>query len=271
MNKELKLGTWLILAMLLSGYCKGRAQGCDASHETFDRVVQAHVRDGLVDYKALKADPDALDRYLSAVAAVPKATFTSWSTPQQLAFLINLYNAATLKLITAHYPVQSIKDIGNFLRGPWDRPVVVLFGDKVTLNHLEHDLIRREYHEPRIHMALVCAAKGCPRLRSEAYVGARLDEQLDDQSTLYLRSPAGLRIERSAARVYLSAIFKWYGEDFADGYAEAVKGGNFDQAERGSLGFVHKHVKPVDQVYLAAGHYRLGYLDYDWSLNEMEP
>ncbi len=214
-------------------------------HADYEKVLKAYVADGKVDYAGLKKDRAQLDGYLSRLIRVKKREFSSWSRDARLAYLTNLYNVATLRLIIDHYPVKSIKDIGSFFKGPWDQPVVSLFGKNITLNNLEHDIIRKEYKEPRIHMALVCAAKGCPPLRSEAYTADRLDSQLDDQSKTYLSSPKGMRIDRSKGKVYLSSIFKWYGDDFISVtvFAEKHSGKNID-------GF------------------SVRWLDYDWSLND---
>lgn len=235
----------LVLAFALIGTGVSMAQGFDHSHDTFGSVLRAHVKDGLVDYKALKTDPLALNRYLASTRMVSRKEFYTWSEPQRLAFLINLYNAATLELILDHYPVDSIKDIGSVFKGPWDQAGIRLFGKKITLNNLEHDIVRKDYNEPRIHMALVCAARGCPILRSEVYRAERLNDQLNEQSRNYLASPAGMRIERTKGTVYLSAIFKWYGKDFASIPA-----------------FVEQHSGQKVKAL------KIRYLDYDWRLNK---
>ena len=229
---------------LLAGATGAMAQSFDHSHAAFDVVLKAHVSDGQVNYRALKAAPAELNGYLDTLAAVREPEFKTWSEAQRIAFLANLYNAATLKLIVDHYPVKSIKDIGSIFKGPWDQPVVQLFDKTITLNNLEHDILRKDYNEPRLHMALVCAAKGCPPLRSEVYTGERLDAQLDDQSRVYLTSPLGMRIDRAKGEVQISAIFKWYGDDFTSVPA-----------------FVSKHSgQKVNGL-------KIRYLNYDWSLN----
>jgi len=222
----------------------GMAREFDHADALYGTVLEKHVTDGRVDYPALKANPVFLNRYLARLGSVREETFKAWKETEQLAFLINLYNAATLRLIINHYPVKSIKDIGGFFKGPWDREIVPLFGKTVSLDHLEHDIIRKEYNEPRIHMALVCAARGCPTLRGEPYTGARLDEQLDDQAGIYLKSPAGLRIDRAKGVAYVSAIFKWFKEDF-----QSVRD------------FVERH-SGADLT-----EFKIRHIDYDWSLN----
>jgi hypothetical protein len=238
-------GKWIAALAIVLLSAVAWAQEFDHNHGVYDAVLKTYVNDGRVNYKALKAAPKALDQYLNTLAAVSDVQFKGWAEPQQIAFLVNLYNASTLRMILDHYPVNSIKDIGSFLRGPWDQPVVRLLGKTITLNNLEHDILRKDYNEPRLHMALVCAAKGCPPLRSEAYTAERLNEQLDDQSRIYLASPAGLRIDRTQGEAHLSAIFKWYGKDFPSVPA-----------------FVAKHSgQSIDRL-------KIRYLDYDWSLNE---
>jgi len=217
----------------------------DHSHAAYSAVLKTHVAKGQVDYAALKADSKALDGYLDSLAAVPKRQFKKWDEPTRIAFLVNLYNAATLRLILDHYPLESIRDIGNLLKGPWDRPVVRLFGENITLNNVEHDILRKEYNEPRLHMALVCAAKGCPPLRGEAFTPKRLNEQLDDQSRVYLASPAGMQLDRAKKTARISAIFKWYGGDFP-----SVRD------------FVQKHSGQKMKGI------KIRTLDYDWTLNE---
>jgi hypothetical protein len=258
----------LLTLALLSWAGVVNAASFDQSYAVYDALLKKHVTDGRVDYKALKSDPVALDRYLDSAARIPEAQFNTWTEPRRLAFLINLYNASTLKLIVDHYPVKSIKDIGSFFRGPWDQPVVKLYGNAITLNHLEHKILRKQYDEPRIHMALVCAAKGCPPLRSEAYVADKLDEQLNDQARKYLSTPAGLRIDRKKRVVYFSSIFKWYGNDFIAKYSPAAGFQGLDNTERAVANFCSRHLPASDSEFLKRGGYSVKYLDYNWSLNE---
>lgn len=245
------------------------AVGFDQSYSAYDGLLKKYVtQQGRVDYSSLKADPGALEQYLGSVADLARVQFDAWSEPQQQAFLINLYNAATLKLIIDHYPVKSIKNIGGIFRGPWDQAFIKLFGTTITLDHLEHDILREQYQEPRIHMALVCAAKGCPPLRSEAYTADKLDKQLEDQSFRYLASAAGLRIDRRKNVVYVSSIFKWYGGDFRNVYAPERGFDGLNQTERAVAYFCSRHLSAEDADYLEKGGYEIKYLDYDWALNE---
>lgn len=235
----------IISALLVSMVITSAHAQDKTIHDAYDKVLKGYVSNGKVAYAKLKNDRSSLDAYLTKLAGIDKKQFDTWPEDARLACLINLYNAATLQLIIDHYPVKSIKDIGSLFKGPWDQPVISLFGKKITLNTLEHDIIRKEYKEPRIHVALVCAAKGCPPLRPESYTAEKLDEQLNDQSKTYLTSAEGMRIETDKGKVYLSAIFKWYGDDFPSVNA-----------------FAEKHsAKSLKGL-------KLDYLDYDWSLNE---
>ena len=259
----------LVVTQLVSA---GRvmAQEFDQTHSLYDGLLKAHVVKGRVNYAALKADPEALDQYLSLLAGVQEKQFGAWEEARQLAFLFNLYNAATLRLILDHYPVLSIKDIGNWFQGPWDQPVVQLFGTPITLNTLEHTILRKQYKEPRLHMALVCAAKGCPPLRSEAYTAEHLQEQLDNQAGELLADPGKFRIDRGNNSVYFSSIFKWYGDDFKSRYMPSTGFAGLDETQRAVANFCARYLSGPDRAYLAAGGYTVRFLDYDWSLNEQK-
>ena len=226
----------------------------DQTHALFTGVLTNFVKDALVNYTALKAHPQDLNRYLDQIDAVSKTEFKKWSEPQQIAFLSNAYNAYTLRLIIDHYPLKSIKDIGSIFSGPWDQPVVKLFGETIDLKTVEHKILRKEYAEPRVHFVLVCAARGCPPLRREAYVGARLEEQLVDQAKQFLATREKNRVEASERTVYLSPIFKWYGSDF--------------EKKSGSVLGALKPYWPSKSGAAVYEDFKIRYTDYDWSLNE---
>ena len=260
----------LFVAMILAGNGAAIAQDFDHTHGQFDGVLKQFVQNGLVDYAGLKANPGKLDRYLDSLAKVTESQFNSWNEIQRLACLINLYNAATLRLILNHYPLKSIKDIGSLFKGPWDQPVVRFFGRTLTLNTLEHEILRKKYTEPGIHMALVCAAMGCPPLRGEAYVAEKLDAQLDDQAKQFLGNSIKFRIDRKKSVVFLSPIFKWYGEDFRGKYSPRAGFDGLNETQRAVVNFCSRYLSPEDRSYLEAGGYSIDFLDYDWSLNERQ-
>ncbi len=213
----------------------------DHSHAAFTTLLSSRVSDGRVDYTAIKANKE-LDAYLGQLEDV--YDFDGWTEDQKLAYWINAYNAYTLKLIISYMPVDSIRDI-NWPLQPWDVSFIVLQGHKYTLNNLEHDIVRGQFAEPRIHFALVCASTGCPPLRSEAFTAAKLDAQLEDQARVFLNDPTKNRVEGGV--LYLSKIFSWFGEDFK-------KGGGYRK-------FVNKR---LDGASAATSE---SFQSYDWTLN----
>ena len=253
MKLKLAFATLLTVAVGLAAPLS--AAEFDHSHALLDKVLKKHVRDALVDYAALQADAKDLDAYLAGVAAVSESDFQKWTEARQLAMLINLYNAATLRLILDHYPIASIKKIGSLLSGPWDQPSVRLFGKTTTLDHLEHQILRQKYSEPRVHFAIVCAALSCPPLRSEAYVAEKLDAQLEDQGQKFLGTKHKNSVEAKSHTLNLSPIFKWFA-------------GDFEKKSGSVLKFVKPFFPPADQAELDKGGFKIRNTDYDWSLND---
>lgn len=162
----------------------------------------------LVDYQGFAADPNF---YALVNQIIQFDVQQLVSTEEKLAFYINAYNILTIKLILDNWPLDSIRDIGSFFRGPWDIVVLENSDGQLTLDDIEHNIIR-QLNEPRIHFAVNCASLSCPDLRHEAYRADKLDEQLEDQTNLFLSNEKGLLLEGS--RLRLSKIFDWYAEDF---------------------------------------------------------
>jgi len=247
------------IALFLVFGSQNAAAEFDHKHELWNSIVSRYVSaDGstsVVDYKTLKEDArEPLTKYLDTLASVPESKFNSWTKRQRLAFLINAYNAWTIKLIVDNYPIKSIKDIGGFLSSPWKQKIVQLFGDKRSLDWIEHEKIRPTFNEPRIHFALVCASKGCPGLRSEAFTPDKLDQQLEGSTKRFLADGSRNSFNLQKKELNLSSLFKWYKDDF-------VK----------ARGSVEKFVLPyMTKAGQAANteHFIISYKDYDWSLNE---
>ncbi|HET7746574.1 MAG TPA: DUF547 domain-containing protein [Vicinamibacteria bacterium] len=227
-------------------------------HSAFDALLKKHVTPaGLVDYDAFGRAPE-FKRYLKDLAA---ARPDALPPREQLALWINAYNAYTIELVNAHGERESIRNINKTLgvyrgKGPWQEPIARVGGRALTLDEIEHGIIRKRFAEPRIHFALVCAAMGCPELRREAYTGERLSAQLDDQARAFiLRSPRRNRVDVAARTVHVSPIFTWYREDF---------GG--DDAAIGR--YLARYFPPgPEQQLLAGGRFTLETTEYDWSLN----
>jgi hypothetical protein len=193
----------------------------DEQHALFTAILADHVSVGRVDYAALTED-ERLERYLDQLRATDPATIED--DDARLAFWINVYNATTLKVIVDEYPVESINDLhfGGLAIGlvlgktVWDRAIVEVNDATLSLDDVEHEIIRKQWAEPRIHFALVCAAKSCPRLRSEAFEGFALAAQLEDQAIVFLGEPLKNYFVLDKRTAYLSKIFDWYGGDFGD-------------------------------------------------------
>ncbi len=247
------------------------------TYDDYARVLAQHVDDrGMVDYQALKANREPLDRFGRSLAGLERHEFRNWEPEEQIAFWINAYNALTLQVIIDNYPIKagffgSLRFPKNSIRqisGVWDEITFPVMGRQMTLEDIEHGTLRKDYDEPRIHLALVCAAMGCPKLRNEPYVGERLEEQLNDQGRHFVRQPDKFRIDRRRGRVHISPIFKWFGEDFVSRYAPSAGFRGHDREERAVLSFLSRYLEDADRRYLRTEDYDLKWLDYDWSLNE---
>jgi hypothetical protein len=222
------------------------------SHELFDQVLQKYVdSQGRVDYAGLKNDPGTLGSYLDLLAVnVPsdKATFQTGLT-----FWINVYNALTIKGVLDHYPTTSVRKIKLF-GGFFSRIKFQVGGRSYTLDNIEHDIIRSEFGDPRIHFALVCASLGCPILENRSFVPETLEERLDNATANFINNPEKVRLDRENRVLYLSQIFEWYAEDFEDTHDSVIN-------------FISEYLPEVDAAFLKGKEVQIQYVQYDWSLN----
>jgi hypothetical protein len=249
------------------------AHATQRGHPLTDVLLPFVDDDGLVDYATLKADRKGLDAYCDRIADLDPTVMASQPEAFRVAFWINAYNAFTLKLIVDNYPIKpstgKTKYPANSIRqipGAWEHKKFKALGKDVTLDEIEHKILRAEFKEPRIHMALVCAAMSCPKLRREPYQGDKLDAQLDDQARMFLADLTKFHIDREANEVWASRIFEWFVDDFLPG---ATKEKPLHVAQQKSLAaFASKYVSPEDAAYLQAGKYVVKYFEYDWTLNE---
>lgn len=223
----------------------------DHSHAKFTELLKATVKGEQVNYAALQKSPDKLGSYLLDLSAVGKSEYGKWMDDQKMAYLINLYNAATLKLIVDEYPLKSIRDIDS----PWKQKRVKLFGKYVSLDHIEHEILRKDFSDPRIHFGVNCASIGCPALRAEAFRADKLDAQLDEQARNFLRSSSKNRVDRTGGILYLSSIFDWFKGDFV------AKSGSVEK-------FIAPYLSDADRKAVESGSLRVKYTDYDWTLNK---
>jgi hypothetical protein len=234
---------------------------------------------GLVKYAELKVNRAGLDVFVSSLGVLDSSVYDAWDSNAKIAFWCNAYNAITLKYILENYPIRKGSWVNSFrfpansirqISGVWDALTTPVMGKDMTLEGIENDVLRGQFKEMRIHMAIVCASIGCPHLRNEPYAGGQLDKQLDDQARRFMSNPNKFRIDREKGTVFLSPIFDWFGKDFVDAYTPASGFAGFSAVERAVLSFVSRNVSPLDSEYLSTGQYSVRYLDYDWSLNEQK-
>jgi len=265
---------------------RGEAVYADTAVDRYRELLAAIVDDeGWVDYAALTADNeegramrDRLRDYNRTVAHLDPATYGNWGRDRQLAFWINVYNSLTLEIVAKHHP--SGTSLYGLLQGApsesirqipwvWHKVTFQVMGERLTLNEIEHEIIRPRFGEPRIHFAINCASAGCPPLRAEPYTGADLEAQLEAQTRTFLRDKeqTRVRIDRDAGTVALSSIFAWFKPDFAahapDSGFESVAG----EGDRALLNFVAGYLDAEDARHLREGDYRLTFFGYDWNLN----
>lgn len=228
-------------------------------HKIWDDVLRKHVKqEGLVDYESLKGAQGSLDEYLNLLARTDPATL---NTNGKLAYWINAYNAFTLKLILNHYPVKSIKDIPR----RWETKNWNAGGRMYSLNQIEHEILRKDFKEPRIHFAIVCASIGCPNLWNRAFTEDDIDQQLAEAGKNFFASPKHFKFETRRGAfggdvtvMSLSKILKWFKEDFTDGGKKPVT--DF------VLQYVDSSVK--NRISQAGDAFKIKYLSYDWDLNK---
>ncbi len=235
----------------------------DHSHSEWDQVLKKYVStvpgSTQVDYKALKKESGVLDSYLSKVSAVKKSEYEGWSGDQKLAFLINAYNAFTLKFIIKDDIPESIKDKGGFFSSPWKKKFFKIFGKEAYLDKLEHEMARKQFNNCRVHFAFNCASIGCPALRTEAWLADKLDEQFEDSTKKFLSDRSRNRYNKEKNRVEISKIFDWYEDDFSK-----------DKTCGSVAQFVSKYLTDDKdlQKKIASEEISIRHLDYDWKLNK---
>ncbi len=253
-------------AILLSS----TAAFADFNHSSWDSLLNKNVtmtnggKASVVNYTGMKADKAKLDSYMAATSKVSQSEFNKWSKDEQLAFLINVYNAGTVELVLTKYPnIKSIKDIGGVFGSPWKQNFITLLGKTRSLDDIEHNLIRgsKRYNEPRIHFAVNCASIGCPALLDDAFTASKLDKQLEQVTSKFLADSSRNRLKGSTLEV--SPIFKWYKEDFDTNW----------RGTKDLEGFLSRYSSSLDlnksqEADLKNGKTKISYTNYDWSLNK---
>lgn len=232
--------------------------GSRIEHGPWDRFLTAYTvegQDGIVRVAYGKVNGDdrnSLADYISYLTSLP---ISDYSRAEQFAYWINLYNALTVETVLAHYPVKSIRNIdispGFLADGPWRKKLVEIEGEQVSLDDIEHRILRPIWKDPRVHYAVNCASLGCPNLRQTAFAAENAGEVLDQAARAYVNHPRGVRV--SGGRLTLSSIYEWFESDFAwDG---------------GVLGHVRRYAEPPLAAEIA-GFARAQAYEYDWTLND---
>ncbi|WP_156860736.1 DUF547 domain-containing protein [Leptospira fainei] len=223
----------------------------DHKHTVWDTLLKKHVRSGLVDYVAFKKDIASFDSYLKNLSSVTSAEYSKFNESEKLTFLINAYNAFTVKLILDHFPVKSIKEIGSLLSSPWKQEFFELLGERRNLDWIEHGKLRKDFKEPRIHIAINCASLGCPPLLNESFKSIYIKDQLNKISKAFLQDPSRNYYDSAQKTLYLCKIFDWFKEDFTRDGGSLI---DFYNKNSGST--------------IPSGT-SIKFKDYDWSLNKI--
>ena len=266
------LAPWCLLLTLSPLAAASVHAQFDHQHVAWTALLKKHVvlidggKASTLRYAEIARERTALKSYLESLARVDETEFRKWSKDQQLAFLINAYNASMVELVLTRYPnLKSVWDFGKVLNNPFKMRFIKLFGRDYSLDMIEHETIRAKgvYDEPRIHMAVNCASIGCPMLREEAYIGERLDHQLEEQVVRFLSDRTRNRYNPQANALEVSEIFRWYREDFESGH-RGIRSREQFFAKYAS----HLADAPEREAQVRGEKAAIRHLDYDWRLND---
>jgi len=272
MRHATKVFLFFVACCLSLVVSSGAAPGFD--HSRLGKLLKAHVEEGWVDYPGFARDREELDRYLQWVSAVKTTTLESWTREDQIAFYLNVYNAITIERILDHYPpdgtvfFKKMRSIRN-IAGVWNEIKDRIAGQDLTLDDIEHEILRKRYQEPLIHFGLVSASRSCPPLRQEPFEGPILMKQLHQAAQEFLLDPSrGVLIDEEQKLVSLSKIFDWFGEDFIPRYGGGKPAERYGEKVGASLNFVSQYLPKEQKELIHRGGYRVDFLPYDWTLNE---
>ena len=272
-------GVFIVSSVFCSNTLDAEPEKQGFDYSNFAETLKINVDDvGMINYRKLKAEPQKLLAFVTELQNLDGKDFDKWGDNEKIAFWLNAYNSLTLKAIIDNFPIKSSffksriypKNSIRQIAGVWDKTTFEVMGQKLTLNHIEHKILRVKFDEPRIHMAMVCAAIGCPSLRNEPYTGDKLQEQLDDQTRHFLANSAKFKIERADGTIYLSPIFKWFATDFIKKSETKNNLGRHNKEESAVLNFIASYLNKAQKDYVLAGKFKIKYLKYDWSLNEKQ-
>ena len=269
------------MGLLLVAGSLPAAAAFDHGHDAWTILLRKHVAliDGgkasQVRYAGFARDRAALKNYLASLSQVSVLEFSGWNKPQQMSFLINAYNAHTIEKILTRYPdIRSIWDFGKIFGNPFKDRFFSLLGRAFSLDMIEHETLRKPgvYDEPRVHFAVNCASVGCPMLREEAYVAARLDAQLEEQTRRFLADRSRNRYNADGNTLEVSEIFKWFSVDWTSGY----RGLDGTRPAMQTLEqFFSQYAElladmPAHRQLIIHRKAAIRHLDYDWRLNDVK-
>jgi hypothetical protein len=269
---RLQLPVALLAVALAGGATRAQSSGADARRERFDQILDLNVRDGLVYYRALKAERAPLDLYISSLADVQLDTA---SPQEQVSFWLNGYNAVVLKTVVDHYPIaQRTKEYpANSIRqipGAFERTTHRLAGRTLTLDQIEQTVLTT-FHDPRVFFALGRGAVGSGRLRSEAYVPDKLEQQLAEDAAECASRSQCVRVDVAENVMHVSSIFSWRRDQFVEAYAEKTTSAFASRSpvERAVLAFIAPKMLSAERDFLTKNTFRMEYVPFDWTLNDL--
>ncbi len=244
---------YLISAVVLwygpVGAIKKGAAASGVDHSLYAELLNKYIKNGVVIYQGFKNEESKLNAYLKVLEGVNGKTL---DRNEQFAFYVNAYNAWTIKLILSGYPgLKSIKDLATWPDSPWKKKICRIDGDMITLDHIEHQILRPGFKDPRVHFAINCASKSCPPLMSKPFTGKDLNRQLDDVTQKFINDTNRNKLE--GKKLFVSKIFKWFGDDFNNEIIDFF------------IKYAEKDLK--ENLEKRRTKIKIKYLDYDWSLN----
>ncbi len=240
---------WMALCTVLLLLIPAAVVAGGVDNSIYKELLANHVKKSRVDYDGFKRDEAQLNKYLEILSATDPDTL---SRNHKFAFYINAYNAFTIKLILSRYPeINSIKEIRSFFSSPWSKKFISLDGWTVSLDYIEHEVLRPKFKDPRIHFAINCAAKSCPPLLDRPYEGETIETRLDEQTRAFINTPRSTFVKDNT--LFINKIFDWFSDDFSDN----------------PLLFIRQYADEGLKADLdAAGSaIKISYLHYNWNLN----
>lgn len=264
-----------MLALAASPWAQPAPSSAEPLHKPFDELLDLYVRDGLVYYNALKSDRAKLDRYLRTIDGTAVSDYATWTPEKQLAFWINAYNAFVLRLVVDNYPIRgaaspyprgSIRQVS----GAFERQTFRAAGRTLTLDAIEKDVLT-PFGDPRVFLALGRGALGGGRLRSEAFNGTRLDQQLTDVAAEAVDRKELVKLDQAAGVFSISPIFSWREPSFIAAFSDKAPAvyASRSPLERAVLALVAPYLLLTERDYLEQNSFKVQFQEFDWRLNDL--